>query len=672
MDGFGDKVAFIWSVADLLRGDYKAHEYGRVILPLTVLRRLDATLAPTKAAVLARNEELERQGLHNRARVLERVAGVPFYNTSPLDFRRLLDDPDHIGPNLRTYIAGFSPGAADVLVKYGFEEQIKRLSDAGLLYQVVAKFADLDMSPATVSNVAMGYIFEELIRRFSEASNESAGEHFTPREVIRLMVNLLLHEDDDVLRKPGSVRSLYDPACGTGGMLTVAESYLRDLNPQSRLEVFGQELNPETWAICRSDMMLTGHDPSHIVLGNSFSYDGLPEEKFDYMLANPPFGVEWKKVKDEVEDEHQTLGYKGRFGAGLPRINDGSFLFLQHMISKMKPVEQGGSRLAIVFNGSPLFTGAAGSGESEIRRWILENDWLEGIVALPEQLFYNTGISTYFWVLSNRKSGDRRGKVALIDAREMYVKMRKSLGNKRREISSEQIADISSLYTDALVHAAGDHPQVKVFNTTDFGYQRITVERPLRLRFEVTQATLAAFTESRAFKALSVPAKGSADPVEALHTAEKAQEAVLNVLGSLHGVAEPTRKGFTAKLNAAFISAGITRDTKIEKAIWDAVSVADPTGEIQTDRKGKPLADVDLRDNENVPLGEAIDGYLSGEVLPHVPDAWVDREKTKVGYEIPFTRHFYVYTPPRPLVEIDAEIKQLEAEIQRLLGEVTS
>lgn len=511
MDGFADKVGFIWSVADLLRGDYKPHEYGRVILPLTVLRRLDATLAPTKAAVLARDAELDRQGVQNKSRVLEHVSGYPFYNTSPLDFRRLLDDPDNIAANLRTYIAGFSPGAADVLVKYGFDEHIKRLNEANLLFQVVGKFADLDVAPSTVSNVSMGYIFEELIRRFSEASNETAGEHFTPREVIRLMVNLLLHEDDDVLRKPGSVRTLYDPACGTGGMLTVAESYMRDLNPQSQLEVFGQELNPETWAICRSDMMLTGHDPTHIVLGNSFSVDGLPDEKFDYMLANPPFGVEWKKVKDEVEAEHQTLGFKGRFGAGLPRINDGSFLFLQHMLSKMKPVEQGGSRLAIVFNGSPLFTGAAGSGESEIRRWILENDLLEGIVGLPDQLFYNTGISTYFWVLSNRKSPERKGKVALIDAREMFVKMRKSLGDKRKQISDQQISEITALYTDALDLAVGSHPKVKVFDTTDFGYQRITVERPLRLRFEVTEDTIAAFIESKAFKALA-GAQGSNRP----------------------------------------------------------------------------------------------------------------------------------------------------------------
>jgi len=671
MEGFSDKVSFIWAVADLLRGDYKAHEYGRVILPLTVLRRLDSTLSPTKAAVLAKDAELDRQGLHNRGKVLERVAGVPFYNTSPLDFRRLLDDPEHVAANLRTYIAGFSPGAADVLVKYGFEEHIKRLNEARLLYPVVAKFADLDVAPASVSNVTMGYIFEELIRRFSEASNETAGEHFTPREVIRLMVNLLLHEDDDVLRRPGSVRTLYDPACGTGGMLTVAESYMRDLNPQSNLEVFGQELNPETWAICRSDMLLTGHDPTHIVLGNSFSTDGLPDEKFDYMLANPPFGVEWKKVKDEVEAEHETLGYKGRFGAGLPRINDGSFLFLQHMISKMKPVEQGGSRLAIVFNGSPLFTGAAGSGESEIRRWILENDWLEGIVALPEQLFYNTGISTYFWVLSNRKSAERKGKVALVDAREMYVKMRKSLGNKRREISTEQLVTITNLYADALTVGGNEHPQVKVFNTTDFGFKRITVERPLRLRFEVTEAALAVFTESKAYKALGIPAKGAEDVFEALHEGECQQVALLDVLRSLVGTSQVSRRDFTARLNEGFVSAGVARDAKVEKAIWDAISAPDPEGEMQTDRKGNTAADSDLRDNENVPLSEDIDDYFKREVLPHVADAWIDEDKTRIGYEIPFTRHFYVYTPPRPLAQIDADIKQLESEIQHLLGEVT-
>jgi type I restriction enzyme M protein len=669
VDGFSDKVAFIWSVADVLRGDYKPHEYGRVILPLTVLRRLDATLAPTKAAVVARDRELDKQGVQNRARVLEHVSGYPFYNTSPLDFRRLLDDPDHIAANMRTYIAGFSPGAADVLVKYGFDEHIKRLAEANLLFQVVGKFADIDLHPDAVSNVAMGYIFEELIRRFSEASNETAGEHFTPREVIRLMVNLLLHEDDDVLRTEGIVKTLYDPACGTGGMLTVAESYVRDLNPNARLEVFGQELNPETWAICRSDMMLTGHDPSRIHFGNSFSNDGLPDENFDYMLANPPFGVEWKKVKDEVESEHQALGHKGRFGAGLPRINDGSFLFLQHMISKMKPVEHGGSRLAIVFNGSPLFTGAAGSGESEVRRWILENDWLEGIVGLPDQLFYNTGISTYFWIVTNRKRPERRGKVALIDAREMYVKMRKSLGDKRKQISgdpgNDQIAEITRLYTDAL--GLADHPQVKVFDTTAFGYQRITVERPLRLRFEVSEGTIAAFEESKSYKALGVPAKGAEDAVEALHDAEQHQQQVLGVLRGLVGTSSTDSKEMVGLVNKAFVAAGITRDAKVDKAIRDAISVPDAEGELQTDRQGQPLPDTDLRDNENVPLGQDIADYMKREVLPHVPDAWVDEDKSKVGYEIPFTRHFYVYTPPRPLSEIDADIKAIEDEIRRLL-----
>lgn len=666
MEGFSDKVAFIWSVADLLRGDYRAHEYGRVILPLTVLRRLDATLTPTKAAVLAKDAELEAQGYQNRARVLERVTGLPFYNTSPLDFRRLLDDPDHIAANLRTYIAGFSPGAADVLVRYGFDEHIKRLVEANLLFQVVGKFADLDMSPNAVSNVAMGYIFEELIRRFSEASNESAGEHFTPREVIRLMVNLLLHEDDQVLQTPGTVRTLYDPACGTGGMLTVSENYLRDLNPHATLEVFGQELNAETWAICRSDMMLTGHDPSRIIYGNSFSQDGLPDERFDYLLANPPFGVEWKKVKDEVLTEHETLGFKGRFGAGLPRINDGSFLFLQHMLSKMKPVEDGGSRMAIVFNGSPLFTGGAASGESEIRRWILENDWLEGIVGLPDQLFYNTGISTYFWLLSNRKTPERKGKVALIDARDQFVKMRKSLGDKRKEINDIQIAEITTWYADALALAGQDHPKVQVFDTSDFGYQRVTVERPLRLRFEVTE-DIAAFAESKAYKSLSVPAKGSGDPVAALHEAEQHQARVLGVLRSLVGTTSATAKEMAEKVSKAFVAAGLSRDAKLDKAIRAAVATPEPDGEVQTDRKGYPLPDPGLRDNENVPLGIDIDAYMRQEVWPNVPDAWVDSDKTRIGYEIPFTRQFYVYKPPRPLTDIDADIAAVEEEIKRLL-----
>jgi type I restriction enzyme M protein len=476
-------ASFIWSVADLLRGDYKQSEYGKVILPLTVLRRLDCVLEPTKAALLDRAKKLGGR-VENIEPVLCAVSGEQFYNTSKLDFGRLLDDPAQLAGNLRAYIAAFSPGAQDVLDKFRFDTEIARLDQADLLYLVISKFAAIDLHPDTVSNLEMGYLYEELIRRFSELSNETAGEHFTPREVIRLMVNLLFAEDDDLLSKHGAIKTLFDPACGTGGMLSVAEDHLREMNPTARLEVFGEELNPETYAICRSDMMVKGQDASHIVRGNSFSEDGFQGRTFDYMLANPPFGVEWKKVEDTIRREAEK-GFNGRFGAGLPRINDGSFLFLQHMISKMKPVEEGGSRLAIVFNGSPLFTGAAGSGESEIRRWIIENDWLEAVVALPDQLFYNTGISTYFWVVTNRKRPERRGKVQLVDARGYWTKMRKSLGDKRKELSTEQIAEVTRLYAGDT-----DGEKVKVFANESFGYQRITVERPLRLRWEVTPDTV--------------------------------------------------------------------------------------------------------------------------------------------------------------------------------------
>lgn len=642
---------FIWSVADLLRGDYKQSEYGKVILPLTVLRRLDCVLEPTKDAVLARYKQLEAAGVKNMDPVLRKTAGLSFYNTSQMSFRRLRGDQDNVALNLRIYIGGFSPGAVDVLDKYGFDTQISRLDEAGLLYQVVAKFADIDLHPEVVSNHQMGYVFEELIRRFSEISNETAGEHFTPREVIKLMVNLLLAPDEDDLITPGIVKKVYDPACGTGGMLTEAQEHIQEHNPHATVEVYGQELNGETYAICRSDMMLKGGDPTKIAFGNSFSQDGHEDERFDYMLANPPFGVEWKKVEKFIKAE-AARGHAGRFGAGLPRINDGSLLFLQHMISKMKRPEYGGSRLAIVFNGSPLFTGAAGSGESEIRRWILENDLLEGIVALPDQLFYNTGISTYFWILTNRKDPARHRKVVLLDGRDYWAKMRKSLGDKRKMLTEEHIAELTKLYVDALSIADDpEHPghaKVKVFKTTDFGYQRITVERPLRLRFEVTEETLALLAEAKAV----------------IKYAER--ESLLSAAKSLIGTCSGTRAEFAMRLN------GLGKlPAPVEKAVWEAFSVTDPEGEVQTDRKGNPLPDPDLRDNENVPLDEDIHDYLKREVLPHVPDAWIDETKTKIGYEIPFTRHFYVYQPPRPLAEIDAEIKVLEAEIQRLLGEVT-
>jgi len=652
VEGFNGKVAFIWSVADLLRGDYKPHEYGQVILPLTVLRRLDCVLEPTKDAVVAQATSLQGR-IDNLDPILLRRAGQPFYNTSPLNFARLLDDPANVAGNLRSYIAGYSTGAVEVLDKYGFDGHITRLDSAGLLYHVLSRFADIDLHPDAVPNQAMGYIFEELLRKFSEMSNETAGEHFTPREVIRLMVNILFSEDDDALRGTAPVRTMFDPACGTGGMLTGGQEHLADLNPRARLEVFGQELNPETWAIARSDLMIKGQDPTRIVLGNSFTNDGFTGQRFDYMLANPPFGVDWKRIERQIKDEHAHLGDRGRFGAGLPRISDGSFLFLQHMLAKMKPASQGGSRVAIVFSGSPLFSGGAGSGESEIRRWIIENDWLEGIVALPDQLFYNTGISTYFWVLTNRKSAERKGKVVLLDAREQWAKMRKSLGDKRKYLTDDHIAEVTRLYHEAL-DVAGHDDRVKVFDNVDFGYQRITVERPLRRRWSVTADTIEQIKASKHFLA------PVADP--SAHG-----QRILDALNDLLDITEETEAAFSKRLLNACTAHRTLLPEPLRKAILAISAMPDPDAPVVTDRRGKPLSDPDLRDNENVPLTEDIDAYMEREVLPHVPDAWVDRTKTRVGYEIPFTRYFYRYVPPRPVGDIDAEIEAVEVEIQRLL-----
>ena len=660
--------AFIWSVADLLRGVYKQSEYGRVILPLTVLRRLDCVLEATKDKVLERAAKLPEY-LENRAPVLKQAAGESFYNTSKHTFKTLLADPDNVAPNLRNYIAGFSESARDIIDKFNFDTQIDRLDHHNLLYLVVARFADLDVRPEVVSNLEMGYIYEELIRKFSELSNETAGEHFTPREVIRLMVNLLLADDDELLTKPGVVKTMLDPACGTGGMLSVSEEYLRNLNPQGYLHVYGQEVNAETYATCRSDMLIKGLDASRIKFGNSFDNDQHPNRRFDYLLANPPFGVQWKMVADHIRAEHKTKGFAGRFGAGLPRINDGSFLFLQHMISKMKRPEDGGARLAIVFNGSPLFTGAAGSGESEIRRWIIENDWLEAVVALPDQLFYNTGISTYFWVVTNRKSDKRRGKVQLIDARESWTKMRKSLGNKRKQISDEQIADLTRLYG-----AFEEGPRSKIFPNESFGFLRITVERPLRLRWEITDETLTAVAADK--KVAKLPSL--------------MKDLLVDKLRADQGATYHTEKTAKAMVRDALVSTIGEKPAALVNAVTNALAVRDPNAPTVTDRKANPKPDPQLRDYENVPLPTkrvahetdtsrrldtleyrtAINDYLETEVHPYVPDAWHDPKKTKIGYEIPLTRHFYTYTPPRPLEEIDAEIRTLEAEIQALLAEV--
>lgn len=599
--------SFIWSVADLLRGDYKQSDYGKVILPFTVLRRLDCVLEPTKAKVLAEYAAKTKAGL-NPDPFLLRASGQSFYNTSDLDLRRLVGDQDHISQNLYAYVQAFSPAVRDIFERFNFSTQIDKLAKSGLLYLVTEKFAGIDLHPEAVDNHEMGLAFEELIRKFAELSNETAGEHFTPREVIRLMVNLLFVEDDEVLTKPGVVRTIYDPTAGTGGMLSVAGEHLAALNPKARLTMFGQELNDESYAICKADMLIKGQDVGNIAPGNTLSEDGHAHAKFDYMLSNPPFGVEWKKVEKEVRKEHESQGFNGRFGPGLPRVSDGSLLFLLHLLSKMRPAQDGGSRFGIVLNGSPLFTGGAGSGESEIRRYVLENDLVEAIVALPTDMFYNTGIATYVWIVSNRKPLERKGKVQLIDASSFWQKMRKSLGSKRREMNDEQIAKVTRLFGSfveaqlaTVFDAEGKEiarevvqeadkppfapeggkvklaPLSRIFPNEAFGYRTITVERPMR---------------------------------------DKDGNAVLGTRGKA---------------------------------------------------KGKPQADAALRDTENVPLSEGIESYFRREVLPHAPDAWIDEAKTKSGYEIPFSRQFYVFEPPRPLAEIDAELAQVTARIKAMI-----
>jgi type I restriction enzyme M protein len=578
--------SFIWSVADLLRGDYKQSEYGKVILPFTVLRRLDCVLEPTKAAVLAELEKRSKAGLNPEPFLLKK-SGQHFYNTSPLDLKKLMGDQDHIGENLRAYLQAFSPAVRDIFERFEFHVQIDRLAKAGLLYLVTEKFANIDLHPKVVSNAQMGAVFEELIRKFAELSNETAGEHFTPRDAIRLMVNLLFIEDDEALTRPGVVRSIYDPTAGTGGMLSVAGEHLAEINPGARLVMYGQELNPESYAICKADMLIKGQDIANIIFGNTLSADGLIGKLFDYMLSNPPFGVEWKKIEAIIRKEFEEQGFNGRFGPGLPRVSDGSLLFLLHLISKMRPAVDGGSRFGIVLNGSPLFTGGAGSGESEIRRYVLENDLVEAIIGLPTDMFYNTGISTYVWIVSNRKPATRKGKVQLIDASGFWQKMRKSLGSKRKELSPAHIEDITQMFgrfeevTRDGEKEGSKTPISRIFKNEDFGYRTITVERPER------------------------DAKG---------------KVVLGTKG----------KG-----------------------------------------KGKPVPDAALRDTENVPLSEDVDTYFKREVQPHAPDAWIDHEKTKVGYEIPFNRHFYVFQPPRPLAAIDAELKVVTDRILTMIGGLT-
>ncbi len=639
---------FIWNVADALRGDFKQSEYGRVILPFTVLRRLECVLEPTRDAVLAQYEAMKNSGV-DLDLILPSTAGATFYNTSRYTLATV--GATSTRANLDDYVAKFSANARQVFEHFAFEGWLSKLENAKLLYLVTQKFASIDLHPNTISNHEMGLVFEHLIRKFAESANDTAGEFFTPRDVVRLATTLVFAPDHEALNGKGVVRTVYDCAAGTGGFLSSAIEQVAEWNPNARMVPYAQELNPETYAISVADKLIQGFETKNIKLGNTLSNDQLPHEQFDYCLANPPFGVKWEKVAAVVEAEHKSQGYNGRFGPGLPRVGDGSLLFLMHLLSKRKPVTfdgksdvgKGGSRIGIVLSGSPLFNGGAGSGESEIRRWILENDWLEAIVALPTDLFYNTGIGTYIWILSNHKDPSRKGKVQLIDATDMHAPMRKSLGSKRKYLSDQQIEAIAKLH-----EAFEPGPKSKIFNTTDFGYRRITVERPLRLRFSVTPEKLAAYTESK---------------------------------GAEHVDLFEKVTGSHDNLPAFLKAAGVKKLSKAaHKAVLSCFGERDADAQAMLDDKGQPIADADLREFENVPLKERMDDYFKREVLPHVKDAWIDRSKVDdkdglvgiVGYEINFNRYFYVYQPPRPLAEIDADLKAVEADIAALLGEVTA
>lgn len=729
-------VGFIWNIANKLRGPYRPPQYRRVMLPLIVLRRFDLVLAENKQKVLDEKKRLEDKGVSGPAleKALSRIAAAgrkqELFNTSGFTFEKLLGDAPNIAGNLIAYIQGFSPRARDIFDKFEFEAEIAKLDEANRLYLIIKEFcsADINLSPKAISNLQMGYLFEELVRKFNEQANEEAGDHFTPREVIRLMVELVFTGEDGIF-EPGIYRSVYDPTAGTGGMLSESEKAAMAKNPQANIELFGQEYNPESYAICCSDLLIKDEPINNLIYGDTLGikdaknktngfvpHDGHPDKKFHYMLANPPFGVEWKTEEDFVRQEYKDQGFSGRFGAGLPRINDGSLLFLQHMISKMhqppklvdgKNVGGDGSKIAIVFNGSPLFTGDAGSGESNIRRWIIERDMLDAIVALPDQMFYNTGIYTYVWIVTNKKPAHRQGKVQLIDGTRHFKKMDKSLGNKRNELSDDHIRELVRLYaehnhdaeSEVLVNGKPERRVCsKLFDNREFGFLKITVERPLRLNFQASAERIAKLDEQSAFVNLASSKKRKDD---AAYRAEIAagQETQAAIKSALQCMDSETlyrnRPAFETVLEAAMKKAGIKTGAPVKKAILAALSERDPKADICLDAKGNPEPDADLRDTENVALPDDIElplplgydnetghdqllalvkdhceDYLKAEVLPHVPDAWIDHSKTKVGYEIPLTRHFYVYQPPRPLDVIAGEISQLEKDIMAMLSEV--
>jgi type I restriction enzyme M protein len=752
LDAFKEHGDVIWNIANLLRGPYRPPQYRRVMIPLTVLRRLDCVLAKSKPDVIAMHKKLKAEGKDAEAieKIITHKIKVPFFNISEFTFETLLGDPDKLAANLGNYMAGFSSRARKIIEKFKFEEEIEKLEEANRLYEVVKQVAAVDLHPDTIPNIAMGYVFEDLVRRFNEQANEEAGDHFTPREVIKLMVTILFTHDD-LVYKPGKVIKIYDPTAGTGGMLSESEKLIVDpetgLNPSANLELFGQEYNPESYAICGSDLMIKGEDVKNIIYGNTLGTgkskegfidgDGHPNEKFHYMLANPPFGVEWKPEKDHVTKEHNEFGFNGRFGPGLPRINDGALLFLLHMISKMEPAPDDGgegSRIAIVFNGSPLFTGDAGSGESNIRRWIIENDMLEAVIGMPDQLFYNTGISTYVWIVTNRKRKERAGKVQLINGTDFAWKMKKSLGDKRKRIGDgtdgtpNHIEVLTKLYGDFTHDVRMTIGQIqtnvdpkrdqtkslfvsKVFENQDFGYLKITVERPLRLNFAVTDERIARFQKTRTFLELAISRKRKDKKkiiAEEL-TGKAAQTAIIEVLDGMKpaftvGQLVKDRALFDEQLCDAFAAAEITLDGALRCALLAPSSLGerDPSAEICRDKKGNPEPDAELRDTENVPFPTGIElplpldyegkknkgkvdvtalldlvqghceAYLKAEVLPYRSDAWIDHSKIKVGYEIPFNRHFYEYEAPRSLAEIEQDIDELEKEIMAMLKEVTA
>mgnify|MGYP001582408262 CR=1 FL=1 len=716
-------VSFIWGVADLIRDTFKRGKYQDIILPLTVLRRLDCVLAPTKEKVLATQAKLRGKGLQNLERDLRTASGFAFYNTSRYDFEKLLADAPHLAANLRNFIAGFSVNMREVLEKFDFDNTISKLDEAGLLFQVLERFKKVDLHPDKIDNPTMGTIFEELIRKFNEALNENPGEHFTPRDVVHLMVDMMLAGDESKIRSGKAIRTVYDPCCGSGGMLLITKEHITigvrkngdvlkpAINPAAEIHLFGQEVNPETWAVSKSDLFMkepTGRDADNITFGSTLSNDRLANKYFDYLIANPPYGKDWKRDEDAVRAEHER-GKAGRFGPGLPRISDGQLLFLLHMLAHAKDPKDGGSRIAIIMNGSPLFTGDAGSGESEIRRFILENDLLEALIALPEQLFYNTGIATYIWVVTNRKIPARRGKVQLIDASYFdqdskqglfCVLMRKSLGDKRREIPLDRAQDVLKILDEfkdgdtRTITIDGKKEQVivsHIFPTTHFGFRKITVERPLRLNFQASPERIQRIEEEKGFQALAQSKKRGAAKAKEEAEGRKEQEIIRKLLGTLPDTLFKDRDEFEHVLDAAAKKADLKLAAPVKKAILSALSERDETAAICRDTKGNPEPDPELRDTESVPLpsvGDPVDNdgvpksvreFFEREVKPHVPDAWIDTKKRDekddkvglIGYEINFNRYFYRYTPPRPLEEIESDIRNIEQDIMRMLSEVT-